>query len=81
MLIVFDCAPLTTPAEAVLLEEPVAQVALRNLVFVRLRAVSIWLAVGWFNLQLAVPRRHIRVLPWIDVNGHSHRMFRQLGGS
>ena len=83
VLVVFDCAPGATPAEAVLDEETVAGVGgvdEGDWNFAVGGAVGgVGLAVGW--LHLAVVEVDVRVVEGIDVDGESLGVLGELGGA
>ena len=79
MLVVLERAPGTTPAEAVLEEKAVAEVAALYLVVEAALAMGIGFGVGWLDEQPAIGTPlDIGIVQRIDVNSHPHGMGRDL---
>ena len=72
MLVVLEGAPGAAPGEAVLEEEPVAEVAGFYLISERARAVGIGLAVGGlYVLGAVLTVAHVGIIAGVDVDGEA----------
>ena len=79
MLIVLQGAPAATPAEAMLDEETIAEVARRDLITEASGAVGVWTAsLGLHKERAVLPAAHTGIVQRIDVDGHTSGMVRQL---
>ena len=71
MLVVLERVPRTSPLEAVLGEEAIAEVALGNLILERLAAIDVWTCSRRLDEQGAIlPSFYTGIVKWIDVDSH-----------
>lgn len=77
MLVVFQRAPVATPLEAMLHEEAVTEVVLRDLILERLTAVDVGLTCGRLDEQRSVfLPADTGIIQRIDVDGEATCMVR-----
>ena len=73
MLVILHRLPVATPSETMLDKESVEQVALHNLIRIRLTAVCIRHTVGGRDqLSSVSPHPHIMIITCVDVDSHPH---------
>ena len=78
MLVVFHRPPVATPLKAMLHEEAVTEVVLRDLILERLTAVDVGLTCGRLDEQRSVfLPADTRIIQRIDIDGESTCMVRQ----
>ena len=79
MLVVLERVPRTSPLEAVLGEEAIAEVALGNLILERLAAIDVWTCSRGLDEQGTVLLSFdAGVVERVDVNSQAQRMVREL---